>query len=320
MKRIRLGIVGLGHVASYQLQALAGLEDYYEVTAVCDTEPTKAGSVSDAPFFNDLPDFVGEARVDAVLVSVPNAQHASVCQAIMKAGLPVLVEKPATTTVAEFDVLMELADSRGTVLHTAYHAAFARELQWYAAQHDLQASLGALTGFRCGFYDPYIVSGQLLETALSLQGSWVDSGINALSVMRRLVPSLCVTDFRRTRVEGLPCREVQASMDLALSVGPSGHGSNGLIDTNWTLGRNRKSTWLFYGQTDTAILLDHTAQRAILFSDRGEDVLVEFNDGVARLVAHYVGVFKDFHAVLEGGNDNRSLTRELLRLLYYPDT
>jgi UDP-N-acetylglucosamine 3-dehydrogenase len=58
--------------------------------------------------------------VDAVHVCVPNALHAPVAAAALRAGKHVLVEKPMTTTTAEADELLGLASDR--VLGVAFDA------------------------------------------------------------------------------------------------------------------------------------------------------------------------------------------------------
>ena len=51
--------------------------------------------------------------MDAVSVVTPTIHHHAVASAFLKAGVPVLVEKPVCRTVAEADELIALADSAG---------------------------------------------------------------------------------------------------------------------------------------------------------------------------------------------------------------
>ncbi|MCB9608985.1 MAG: Gfo/Idh/MocA family oxidoreductase [Polyangiaceae bacterium] len=319
MKRIRLGIAGLGHVAAHQLAALRALPSEYEVVATCDRDPSRADPSCGATFFHDVERMLSHGGLDAVLVSVPPTEHAAVTRAVLECGLPALVEKPLAVSVSEFDALANLADQHHTILHSAYHAAFARELEWFINEGEARLGLGPLSGIRCGFFDPYIVDDTLLVSARHLGGAWMDSGINALSVVRRLVGRIRVDALRRTRVSNVACSDIQATLDFSFAVGgggQGGRGGQGLVDTNWTLGRNEKTTRLFFGSSDAQIVLNHSSQRAVLFDGGSERVVADFASQHPRLVAHYLGVFLDFHARFMRGESNRRLTRELLEILY----
>ena len=63
------------------------------------------------------------ARADAldlVVVASPNRSHVPLATAALRAGLPVVVDKPVAGTAAEAETLAELADSRGLLL-SVYH-------------------------------------------------------------------------------------------------------------------------------------------------------------------------------------------------------
>ncbi len=57
---------------------------------------------------------------DLVVVTVPNARHREVAEAALGAGLPVVLDKPVTPTVAEAERLARLAADRGVSL-IPYH-------------------------------------------------------------------------------------------------------------------------------------------------------------------------------------------------------
>ncbi|TBR17556.1 MAG: Gfo/Idh/MocA family oxidoreductase [Chitinophagaceae bacterium] len=70
---------------------------------------------------------VARSDVDAVHVCVPNALHAEVAAAALRAGKHVLVEKPITTALSDADVLLALAGDR--LLGVAFDARCSAGLQ-----------------------------------------------------------------------------------------------------------------------------------------------------------------------------------------------
>lgn len=58
---------------------------------------------------NDYREILGDASIDAVDISTPNAQHFAMAKDALEAGKHVLCEKPLTTTVAEAEQLVSLA-------------------------------------------------------------------------------------------------------------------------------------------------------------------------------------------------------------------
>lgn len=59
-------------------------------------------------------------RFDLVVVAVPNRAHASLAEASMRAGLPVVVDKPLAVSSAEAEALLATSRVTGTAL-TAFH-------------------------------------------------------------------------------------------------------------------------------------------------------------------------------------------------------
>ena len=61
-------------------------------------------------------DLLSDAKVDVVVVNTPNAYHYDMTKAALEAGKHVVVEKPFTSTVAEAQQLIDLAEQQGQVL------------------------------------------------------------------------------------------------------------------------------------------------------------------------------------------------------------
>lgn len=63
-------------------------------------------------------------KPDCAVVSSPSALHAQHCLALIEAGVPVMVEKPATTTMADFDRLDQAAAKAKVPVMIAYQQRF----------------------------------------------------------------------------------------------------------------------------------------------------------------------------------------------------
>lgn len=61
---------------------------------------------------------------DLAIVANPSAHHAEYCAAMIEAGIPVFIEKPATTTRDDFDRLASLADRHGVTVMVGF------QLRW----------------------------------------------------------------------------------------------------------------------------------------------------------------------------------------------
>ena len=67
--------------------------------------------------------------VDAVTVVVPTPAHFAVAKAALQRGKHVLIEKPLTTTIAEADELVALAESKGALIQTGHVERFNRAIR-----------------------------------------------------------------------------------------------------------------------------------------------------------------------------------------------
>ncbi len=313
----RLGIVGLGHVAAHQVAALAHGEAL-ELVAVCDPDGERLAVLGeDRKTYTDIADMLSESDLDVVMVATPNHLHVQHGIQVLEAGKWLVMEKPLAETQAGFDAVARARERCGGHCTIALHAAFGQEVEWFCRSGTRQ-ELGAaeIDSFTGQFYDPYFENGRLQARALSLGGAWMDSGINALSVIARMLPleRLVVRDSRMTRVANVDCTEVQGTVDFEVRNGD--FVGSGRIDTNWTLGRDMKVTTVRPRGSDRRIILDHSAQQVRVRSPEGEEVVFACGNGLPRLTNHYIGVFGNVARQLEVGQDNFELARALHGLLY----
>ena len=87
------------------------------VTAVMDVDSEKASQVAEAcggaSIYDDAYHLIEDQEVDAVLIAAPDRFHADLTLACLKAGKPVLCEKPLATTVADARAVVEAEIASG---------------------------------------------------------------------------------------------------------------------------------------------------------------------------------------------------------------
>jgi predicted dehydrogenase len=142
-KMLRAGVIGAGeigtkgHVPGFRA---AGVE----VVAICDSNEARAKDAAEKNgiphAFSDYRELLKRGDIDVVSVGLPNALHAPVSLAALKAGKHVLCEKPMTLTPALARKMIATAKASRKVLSVNQHMRFDATAQ---AMRDIVKS-GAL--------------------------------------------------------------------------------------------------------------------------------------------------------------------------------
>ncbi|MBO9610049.1 MAG: Gfo/Idh/MocA family oxidoreductase [Paenibacillaceae bacterium] len=135
MKRLKVGLVGLGEVAQItHLPVLESLYDKYEVAALCDISPQllqELGEKHRVPsenLFTDARQLAEQANLDAVFVLNSDEYHAECAIHALRNKKHVLLEKPMTLTVADADAIIRARDAAGVHVMVGYMRRFAPAL------------------------------------------------------------------------------------------------------------------------------------------------------------------------------------------------
>ena len=108
-ERLRLAVVGVGHLGRYHARILSALPGV-DLVAVVDKNRPRAeevASASGASAVDHPRELLG--RVDAVTIAVPTEAHRDIALPFLLSGIPVLVEKPIARSLAEADDMIEAA-------------------------------------------------------------------------------------------------------------------------------------------------------------------------------------------------------------------
>jgi predicted dehydrogenase len=129
--RIRVGHIGCGRIAQgHDMPGVAGA-DLADVLAVCDLDSKRAADgkrriaelyakrttpLPEVTVYTDYKQLIARNDIDAVVVSLPDHQHAEVVLRALHAGKDVYVQKPFTMTHAEGIILRDAVKKTGRVL------------------------------------------------------------------------------------------------------------------------------------------------------------------------------------------------------------
>ena len=310
----KIGIIGMGRVYDYQIEAIRDLKEIV-VPAVCDIDEKKIiKKPESARFYTNFHKMIKEEKLDAVVISLPNILHYEVAKICLEEGLNVLVEKPAVLDIQEFKNLVKISREKGAVFVVSLHYYFAKEVQWFRKKYneEMKKQIGEITFFRSGFFDPYIEDGKLKSFAKSLNGSWIDSGINALSVAGSLINDLNVSESRLSFI-----KDINRYGDIQATVFFDFNDKNiGLIETGWVYGINCKLSRFRFENPKKEIILNHSKQQVIQKEGDDSQIIADFSKTGNRLVNHYKGVFSDFINHLKKGSDNIYFAYYIHRLLF----
>ncbi|MFL6569586.1 MAG: Gfo/Idh/MocA family oxidoreductase [Chthoniobacterales bacterium] len=124
MTKLRVGVVGVGHIGKNHARLYAGLTSA-DFAAIFDTDATAAQTVADefgVAAATSLEDFA--EKVDAASVATPTSSHFDVARELLNRGKHLLIEKPITENPAHASELAEIAAQRQLVLQVGHVERF----------------------------------------------------------------------------------------------------------------------------------------------------------------------------------------------------
>lgn len=124
-EKIKLGLVGVGHMGQYHVNVATGLTNEYEVIGVYDSNPERATEIGNrfsTSSYTDLDQLI--EKCDAITIAVPTVLHYEIAKKALSKGKHVLVEKPITETVEQARELVGLAEKNGLTLQVGHVERF----------------------------------------------------------------------------------------------------------------------------------------------------------------------------------------------------
>ncbi len=122
VESIDIAVIGAGVIGRTHVDALARA-DGMRLSAIVDPFPAAASVAKSAgvPCLADVDALVAAGIAQAAIVATPNETHLPVSEALLRAGLPVLLEKPVAESLESALRLITIADETGVPVLVGHH-------------------------------------------------------------------------------------------------------------------------------------------------------------------------------------------------------
>lgn len=148
------GVIGTAHSTVLQLSPSCTLSAFVDPFPAAAVVAKRAG----VPLYTSLEELLAKDRPDGVILATPNHLHVQQVLQCIAAGVPVLVEKPIATTVADGEQLQKVVNETGAKVLVGHHRAHspimakAKEVVDSGKLGRLVAVMGSATFFKPDHY------------------------------------------------------------------------------------------------------------------------------------------------------------------------
>ena len=188
MKKLRIGVVGLGRLGKVHAQNIAYKIPNAELTAACSIMPAELEyakqelGVTDV--YTDYREMLAKADIDAVVIVTTSSEHCWQIEAALDAGKHVFCEKPLGVDVAQCklaEAAVERHPDRTFMLGfmRRYDKSYA-----YAKKKIEEGAIGTPYLVKATGMDPESSVQETLRYAKTSSGIFLDLGIHDMDLMR----------------------------------------------------------------------------------------------------------------------------------------
>jgi predicted dehydrogenase len=124
MSKVKVGIVGVGHLGSIHAKVYSKMDDA-DLVGVCDCNLERAleiGKKYHTRSYADYEDLFD--KVEAASIAVPTSLHYNIAKEFLNHGIHILIEKPITKTLSEADELVEIAHKKNLIIQVGHVERF----------------------------------------------------------------------------------------------------------------------------------------------------------------------------------------------------
>ena len=159
MNKTRIAVAGAGYIGQAHMDVVLA-SPTCELSAIVDPSPAAVNIAARAgvPLYASIDELLARQRPDGLVLATPNALHVPQGLQCIAAGLPILLEKPIATTVAEGRQLVDAVARTGAKVLIGHHRAHspimakAREVVDSGKLGRLVAVMGSATFFKPDAY------------------------------------------------------------------------------------------------------------------------------------------------------------------------
>jgi predicted dehydrogenase len=124
MKKLRVGVVGVGYLGQFHAEKYARMTDV-ELVGIVDINKSRAESVAqkvNTTAYTEHQALFG--KVDAVSIAAPTPVHFVIANDFLHNSIDILIEKPITQTIEEADELIRLSRSNNLMIQVGHLERF----------------------------------------------------------------------------------------------------------------------------------------------------------------------------------------------------
>ena len=130
MKKIRIGVAGLGRLGSIHAKIYSTLENT-ELAGICDIDENITRTAAESLKTNWCIDYkkLLDSKLDAVSIVTPTILHYEVAKFFLQNKVHVLIEKPITKTLKEANDLIKIAQKNKLIIQVGHVERFNSAIQ-----------------------------------------------------------------------------------------------------------------------------------------------------------------------------------------------
>ena len=306
MAVMKVGLIGCGMIAKCNhIPEMLTLGKKAQIVAMFDTVKGKAKKLAEEQKLDPMPVICKSEKellamdLDAVIIATPNSFHYPQTIAALKAGKHVLVEKPMSTTTAEADEMIALAEKKGLILQVNQSWHY---MAPYVMLQDLIANKGLIGKplharcLRCTHASPEIAwsPGADWFVQKKYHGSLIgDIAVHMADILQWMYGPAKTVQAQNTELK----HEV---VDNTIALFRYENGATGTVELSWTFPHGA-GAMEFYGEK-ASVCVNAESNGFIVRENGKKDKLIPFTK--AKKVDNSHQAF--YKAVKSGKNDIRA--------------
>jgi predicted dehydrogenase len=304
MSRVYRGaIIGFGNVAAHGHLPGWQAQPDFTIVAVADPDAARCAEAQrllpGIRVYADYEEVLLREPIDFVDIAAPPGRHAAVIEAAARAGVPVLCEKPLTTSVAEYRRLQSVVHNAGIALHTVHNWKYSEA--FCAVREVLQAgTLGSLwrISFETERNGCAATTGDnwRMDPRLGGGGILVDHGWHTFYLLLAMAQQRPRRISARLEKRRYPTAEVEDTAHCMIEF-PSLKGE---IRLTWAA-EMRRTRWVLNG-SDGDLVLDEDRLRISAAHGSSDRRLNEGLSGSSHHPEWFRGVIDEFRTALSSRN------------------
>src|SRR5690606_10205879 len=171
MKKIRVGVIGVGSIGKVHIDALRSLPNV-EVVSICSRSnmAERAKALGIHSYYTDYKEMIDKENLGCVHICTTNDTHFEMALYAINKGLHVVLEKPMTKTVEEAVILEDLVKKSKLVHEVHFHNRF------YPVHHYMKENINQL-GDIFSIYGVYLQDWMMPQNTYNWRASSEQSGL-----------------------------------------------------------------------------------------------------------------------------------------------